>query len=132
MKKYIGQELLICSGGHKMKGVLIDDLKDRVILSTDGYEVVFAKNRISYFITKNGSKIVAGVKKSGLDVYGYFDKNNKDLGKYYISNDDKNPEEVFSKSCKINKNQIRKLGDLFELPLNKLKEILGGMILGDD
>lgn len=138
MEKYIGKELMIRIDGIAISGKLIADRKDRIVLIDEkGIEVSVIKSKIAFFCCKE--KIVESddvkndnITKSGIHLYGYFDAKGKEVGKYYISGDEKNPVDIFSKSCKINPHWIKDMGDLFEIPIEKLKEIIGGMILGDD
>lgn len=131
MQKYVGKEIVVCSDGKKLKGILLANHKDRIILASDNYEVVVAKSRISFVITRNDVSNVVSKKKSGIKVYGYF-KNSK-RPKYYLADEkETNSEKIFKASCDITKGEVELLGDLYDISSTELKNILGGMIIDNE
>ena len=138
MREHVGQEVGIRSDGMLYKGIMVEDLKDRVKLNSDGFTVTIPKNKISAILTKEGEVKVASEtpKESGLTVYACFNKEMPCKGVRYVRKGSSEPRKVakeFTRACPLRCGECRFSGgtDLFNLPGKLLAEMLEQTIFGD-
>jgi len=133
MKDHIGQEVFVRVDGTSIQGTLIDDQQNRIIIQESDNVVTIIKSHISFFMIRGQKKIVPRV-KSGLDLLAVVDDNGKEIGVYYVTDGGTlvRNEATFRSACGLGPaNKVTNLGDIFRVSKVKLKEIFGGMILGD-
>ena len=142
MKEFIGKTILIHHTlGMKIKGTLIEDRSDRIVLSqTDKENIIY----ISHIPKKHIGSIIYKEEKgkteekteenklSGILVLSLVDKNtHENLGCYYITNggDLQQNMDFFLSSIGRNDCAISVIGDLYSIPYETLINILGGMVI---
>lgn len=134
MKDYINHIVVIRADGKEIKGTLIENRVDRVIIrGNNNIECTVIKKHISFFICEK--KLETKEELSGMHILACRNSENKDAGIYYVTNGGSMQEnqDVFIKSCNLSKKKYRviDLGDLFNIDVDLLKKVLGGTILGE-
>lgn len=135
MKELVGKEISVVYSDEqkKIRGIMLENHSDYIVIQDKEYTAYIPKKHIVTIAVKNDA-VKTVMDKSGMILLSIVEKNvGKETGMFYITDEDDvdgNIETLLkNENIDSNKHAVTVVGDLFEIPNERLKMILGNLMV---